>query len=178
MSETEWRDIPGYVGMYRASSCGKVESLPRTISNGRFKTRRRGRILKQHMIKGYWSVRLYDGEGGVKTIGVHRLVAWAFIGTQKPGMVCCHNDGNCLNNTVENIRYDTVRANNRDRIKHNTMVYGSRNGKSKLTEDDVRFIRYKNKTLSYSEMARMYGVSIGCIFNAKNGISWPYVKPH
>jgi hypothetical protein len=55
-----------------------------------------------------------------RTWFVHRLVARAFLGDGEPGEVVCHFDGNPANNRVENLRWDTQRANVQDAIRHGT----------------------------------------------------------
>ncbi len=49
---------------------------------------------------------------------VHHLVAAAFIGPRPEGMVICHNNGDPLDNRVENLRYDTQAANIEDMYAH------------------------------------------------------------
>ena len=49
---------------------------------------------------------------------VAHLVLTAFVGPRPPGKECCHNDGNKLNNAVENLRWDTRSENVRDIVRH------------------------------------------------------------
>lgn len=70
----EWRDIPGYEGLYQVSASGMVRSLYE-------RTNQRGYNLikaKEHSKMPYLSVPLYK-DGGYKLQRVHRLVAMAFI---------------------------------------------------------------------------------------------------
>jgi hypothetical protein len=63
-------------------------------------------------------------DSGLKMVKAHRLVAEAFLGPCSPGLEVCHEDNNRQNNHVCNLRYDTHRNNQRDRIKH-----GNRDGR-------------------------------------------------
>lgn len=83
--------------------------------------------------------------------GVHRLVLEAFVGPRPDGMECCHNDGNRQNNRLENLRWDTVKGNARDRELHGHTAKGERNGFAKLNADEVRSIRELYKTGNYTQ---------------------------
>lgn len=100
----EWRDIDGHEGLYQVSNTGKVKSL------------RSGKILKTDSGEwGHQRVNLGRRERGLR---VHRLVLEAFVGPCPPGMECCHNNGDPSDNRVENLRWDTKKANVADRRKH------------------------------------------------------------
>jgi hypothetical protein len=51
---------------------------------------------------------------------VHQLLAEAFLGPRPEGMEVCHGDGNLMNCTLENLRYDTRGGNERDKRLHGT----------------------------------------------------------
>jgi len=61
------------------------------------------------------------------------------------GMEACHNDGNRLNNKINNLRWDTLSNNQLDRKKHGTesypVNYGENVFSSKLKEADINKIR-------------------------------------
>jgi len=109
----EFRKIEGHP-KYWISDRGRVLShmkdyeifLKTKLRGGNSRTRPKGR---------YPSVGIQG-----KSYNIHALVAKHFIGPRPEGMVCCHNDGDCLNNHVSNLRYDTQKNNNLDRIKHGT----------------------------------------------------------
>jgi len=73
---------------------------------------------------------------------VSRLVLEAFVGPCPPGMEACHfPDRNPSNNRLENLRWDTPKANQADRNYHGTSNAGERNGSARLTEAQVVEIR-------------------------------------
>jgi hypothetical protein len=111
---------------------------------------------------GYPHVNLYVN-GKHHTIKVQRLVALHFLGPRPEGMVVCHNDGNKLNCSGDNLRYDTQGANIADIYIHGNEnpPQGSRNGMSKLTEELVRELRRlrEEEGLSNGELAARFSIS-------------------
>src|SRR5690606_27256834 len=74
---------------------------------------------------GYAQVDLH--RAGVRTrFPVHRLVLIAFVGAPPAGFEGCHNDGDRLNNSLENLRWDTHSANMQDTVTHGTHLYASK----------------------------------------------------
>ena len=117
----EWRPIAGFEGVYDVSSEGRVRSLPRVVEYGG--TRKGisrnapGRILTARRQTHYPNVSLYTGNKNRVVRLIHRLVLEAFVGPRPDGMHACHNDGNRLNNSVSNLRWDTITENNRDIVR-------------------------------------------------------------
>lgn len=132
MSKEEWRDVPGYEGMYQASSLGRVRSLNRTITcwNGKVMVEKHltGTVLRPSVRSGYEHVCLSR-----KTYKLHRIVASAFLGLDPSSkQVVNHLDGNSLNNEISNLEVTTQA----DNIRHayNTGlngIYVSLDGESK-----------------------------------------------
>lgn len=103
----EWRDIPGYIGLYQASNLGRIKSLPK---NGR-----KEKILKQHINErnGYCYVQLSKC-GKVKNVRVHRYIAITFL--DKPmdeKSQVNHIDGCKTNNKIDNLEYCSGKQNMR-----------------------------------------------------------------
>jgi len=98
----EFKDVPGYEGLYQISNLGNVKSI-------RFN---KEKILKQSIIKGYYLVtfRVYPYS---KTYRVHQLVAMTFLGHKPCGfeLVVDHIDSNKLNNNVNNLQLISQRLN-------------------------------------------------------------------
>ena len=74
---------------------------------------------------------------------IHRLVLEAFNGPWPDGCEICHNNGDHRDNRLCNLRWGTHTENCADREAHNRTAKGSRNGSSRLTEDQVREIRHR-----------------------------------
>lgn len=112
----EWRPIPGYEGLYEASSSGLIRSCERvTVKTGSRKnpdivwqSKTSQRILKMYERKSsnkYRSVGLSKG-GIIRTVLVHDAVFCAFNGApdNRRKMVIDHRDGNEHNNSIYNLR--------------------------------------------------------------------------
>lgn len=119
MSGEQWRPVPGYEGFYEVSDHGAVRSLDRRIvtSDGR-RQMRPGRVLAP--------AREADGRRMValcvdrqsRSYRVSVLVLEAFVGPRPEGMFCCHNNGDCTDDRVDNLRWATPSENVLDMIHH------------------------------------------------------------
>lgn len=117
----QWRDVPGWEGIYEVSDHGRVRSLDRQkeYRDGRIYSYP-GRILKLRVNqKGYLRAGLYDGSKA-KDWYIHRLVMRAFVGPCPEGMQVCHDDGDKTNNRLDNLRYGSQSDNEYDKQKHGT----------------------------------------------------------
>lgn len=106
----EWRDVPGYEGLYMVSNMGEVKSI----------FYHKGIILKSSAIKsGHSGVTLC--KNGIRTrLSVHRIIAEAFIPNPDNLPQVNHKDENPRNNCVENLEWCTVKYN---------ANYGTRNSR-------------------------------------------------
>jgi hypothetical protein len=158
-----WRAVPGYEGLYRVSSEGRVKRCDKYP----------GRVLKfGYSVQGRRQVVLC--RDGVKTRRqVHALVCEAFNGPCPPGLECRHGDGDHLNNRPGNLEWNTHAVNMRDKALHGTQPRGESQGTSKLTEDQVRAIRASGG--KHREVGRLYGVSGVCIHLIRAGKTWQHV---
>lgn len=103
-----WRDVPNYEGLYMVSSIGRVKSIRRKNSVGRY--------IKEKIFSarennhGYPSVSIMKN-GKSKNVRVHRLVAEAFIPNPDNLPEVNHIDENKSNNRVENLEWVTQQQN-------------------------------------------------------------------
>jgi len=87
--------------------------------------------------------------------------------------VCCHNDGNPENNSAANLRWDTQRNNQIDRVAHGTTNRGEQHGAAKLTEAGVLAIRGDARL--YREIAAEYGISVSTVSDLKHRRRWGHI---
>ena len=111
-----WRDIPGYEGIYQASDLGRIRSAPgKTTSNSRYSKRVwKSRILKPkaqvNSGRVDYRVSLWK-DGNHKDALVARLVAMAWCDGFSEGLTVNHKDGDYRNNTPENLEWVTLAEN-------------------------------------------------------------------
>ena len=144
-------------------------------NDGRVWSRNRGgHFLKQTKDShGYPKVGLSQ-DGKQTTRLVAHLVAEAFIGLRPNGCCVCHCDGNPTNSRLDNLRYDTLAENQKDRNKHNTNNKGERNGRRKITDSDVRAIRIflTSNEITQKEIGARFGIARSTISQIKSGLIW------
>lgn len=115
-SSEEWRDVPGYEGLYEVSNLGRVYSIrrPNASMSGRLMT------PNPHPRTGHLHVSLYGVSGRRYTAKVHRLVAEAFLPRSDRDYLVRHLDGNTENNQVGNLAWGTQSENGLDSVRHGT----------------------------------------------------------
>ena len=164
---TVWHRIPGYPD-YEVSNTGQVRGYRKNWGRKSIEPV----VLKQRPDnQGYLYVGLFPPEGKKKYLKVHRIVAMAFLPNPDAHPQVAHNDGDQLNNSLENLRWTDKWGNAADRKKHGHCIDGERNPKARLTWPDVEYIR-KSKESGPTLGAR-FGVSRHTINQVKRGLTWP-----
>jgi hypothetical protein len=108
---------------------------------------------------------------------VHRLVLETFAGPNPDGMECCHNDGNASNNRLDNLRWDTRKANIHDAIRHMQERGQGRGHPLKLCNEQAKAILdLKGKGLTQREVALMFEVDASLIGLIWRGKLWKHVS--
>lgn len=107
----EWRDIPGYEGLYQASSFGRLKSVEKLIKCGPLgHTLRREKILKVTKSNtGYLQTRISKNGVG-RSFRIHRLITNTFIGG-RDDLPIDHKNRIKTDNRVMNLEYVTHREN-------------------------------------------------------------------
>ena len=100
-----WKDVPEYEGLYQVSNLGRVVSL------------RKNKILTpKKNWDGYFRIQLWRYNQNVY-IGIHRLIAEAFIPNPKNKPYINHKNGIKTDNRVENLEWCTQLENIKHAIK-------------------------------------------------------------
>ena len=130
-----WKDVKGYEGFYKVSNLGNVKRVEHSDSYGHIY---RERILKpsKQSEKGYKHVHL-SKNGITKWLGVHRLVAEAFLDNPNNYNVVNHIDNNPSNNSAENLEWTTYKGN---------MQHASKQGRMKSNPDNLKKAQESRKT--------------------------------
>lgn len=113
--EEIWEPVMGFEGLYEVSNRGRVKNLPRFAAHPNSQSgfrHVREKILKLHKDRyGYYRVDLRN-LGKKKTLLVHRLIGYAFLGLTD--QLCIdHKNGIRGDNRLENLRVVTHGENSR-----------------------------------------------------------------
>ena len=161
-------DIPGFEG-YSITSNGEVTSHIGSTPK---------KLKPDYKIgdgRSRYTLRVDVGRYRKFTAG--ELVLLTFVGPRPKGLEVCHDDGNCKNDCVENLRWDTHSSNLLDRRGHGTSVCGERHPRAKLTELEVREIRRRRDNGERGcDLAREFGVTQTMIGYISTRKSWTHVK--
>ena len=139
----EWRPVVGFDGEFEVSSDGHVRSLDRTVvdtRNGRC-WKYCGRILstwRNH--HGYTSVSI-NSNSRKRVRLVHRLMAEAFFGSQRPGMEVNHKNGIRDDNRLENLEWCTRSENQTHAATLPHTPRGRKKGGPSYSDAQVRKVR-------------------------------------
>ena len=171
-NQEEWRDVVGFEGYYQVSNLGRVRSLDRDIPYINHSTptvlHKKGQIMKLRPDSdGYLRVNLHVAHIKNKLLGVHRIVAQAFISNPKNLPCVNHKDYNKANNCVDNLEWCTVNYNNhysenQERRPHEMYVRIG-NIASKYTAHPIRCIETGQIFPSMIEAERQLGLGSGVI---------------
>lgn len=139
--------------------------------NGDIINKKRGNKLKPQLNgKGYYRVWI-----GKKLYFVHRLVAEKYVPNPDNKPQVNHKDGNKLNNDYKNLEWVDNIDNRIHALKNNLHRTGEQCSYSKLTEEDVLFIR-GNKELNISQLSKKFGVSRSTISDVIHLRTWKQLK--
>lgn len=175
----EWKDVVGYEEYFQVSDHGNVRS------------KRTNKILKQHKRKnGYKTIATKIGgrNGTALCFKVHRLVAEAFLEPPSKEMIdyctkqgygvvlVCHKndikDDNCKNN----LKWGTSKDNSEDAIRNGCIPESTEMTHSKLSKEEIMFIRnnykYRDKEFGCKALGERYGIHKSNISRALNKISY------
>lgn len=174
-----WKDIPGYEGRYQISDSGKVKSLAR-VSKSKYPGGNpvKMRILKSTINPGGYEVVILCKDAKTKCIGIHRLIATAFIPTINGKDHINHKNGNRLDNTIENLEWCTNQENQTHSWKHNSRqpLRGENNGHAKIKPEDVVEIRrLRSEGYTYIEIGKRFNLSRPSVQDIIYRRTWKHV---
>ena len=179
----DWRDIPGYEGLYQASNLGRIKSADRYVNNSHStKSFRKGKILKPNITRnGYYQICLFKNSK-VKKYYVHRLVWIAFNGPIPENMQVNHISERKSENRLSNLNLMTAKENINfgtgiERC-HNQLING-KCSKSVLqfTLDNILVKEYPSLMQVYRELGFKHSSIVKCCngkYKQAYGFKWQY----
>jgi len=148
----QWKDIPGYEGLYQVSSEGRVRSLDRIVEQKGNKASivkriYKGRVKQPTVFKtGYAMVNLYNQNH--LTISIHRLVALAFLDPVHGKDTVDHINQNKLDNRLCNLRWANA---SEQAINRPTRISVSKEHCIYITKESTYRVRIRRQGLYYNE---------------------------
>lgn len=143
MSNEIWKDIPGYEGIYQASTLGRIKSINPSGKGVDI-------IMSEKSISnGYKMVYLKRGKKP-KTFLIHRLIAMTFLDNPDSLPIVNHKNENKLDNRVTNLEWCTANYN---------CSYGSRkNSQAQKLGTRVLCVEKNLKFQSFGEASRALNI--------------------
>lgn len=149
---------------------------------GRLKNVKTQYIYKPNILNtGYGSVRTTLGERNNKIhILIHKAVAYTFLENPHNLPEVNHKDGNKENNHLDNLEFCTSHENQQHKYDIGLFdvnkIKGENNGASKLTWDDVEYIRNnyipRSRQFGSRAMARRFNVRHITILSIVHNKTW------
>lgn len=160
-SKEIWKDIPGYEGIYQASTFGNIRTAEGKItSNNRYAVRRwKQRIIKPKSPKadgyrGDLRVTLWK-DGSSRDFLVARLVAMTWVQGYGDDMTVNHIDGNFLNNCIDNLEW--VSRGDNIRKGFESGLYSKSQMKVRLIDENDYFIDFESLAEASRYLSRSHG---------------------
>ncbi len=174
---TEWRQVPGYAGLYEVSNDGQMRSLDRIVirrTDGAA-ARLTGVVLRTKLVGNGYPACTLSRDCKQEQVYVHRVVAAAFVGPCPEGQQVNHINGQRTDNRADNLEYVTPRQN----MQHGADVlghgHGERNGMARLTTEKVRQIMAMRGHGSHRQIAALFGCSAQVVQTILAGKSWTHI---
>jgi hypothetical protein len=125
----------------------------------------------------FWKGAVSTGYGRFRGIRAHRLAYEIAKGEIPEDLMVRHLCGNKLCVNPSHLEVGTMKDNSQDGIRLGEILRGPANGKAKLSEGDVRYIRANPDELSGRNLAMKFGVSPATISLIRSGRRWGHFDP-
>lgn len=173
----EWLPAYGFEGYYEISSIGRLRRVKAAART------RPGLINRPGIDKDGYHRYTMSCDMVRSTRTAHRMVYEAFVGPIAEGMQINHKNGKKQDNRLENLEVVTPSENTRHGFRvlgRKPPIHpcpGTRNGRAKLTEDQVREV-FQLRALGWSQqkIADRFGVHQTGVSGILRGASWRHLS--
>jgi len=119
-----------------------------------------------------WCGQTVSGYGRFRGERAHRYAYQIHKGPIPEGLLIRHMCGNKLCVNPDHLEVGTMAENAADGLRLGERLYGERNGRSKISEVDARYIIANPDGMTGAQMARKFGVSPATISLIRSGRRW------
>lgn len=156
-TEEIWKDMVGHENLYQISNLGNIYSK---LVN---------RIVKSSYDDKGYKIRTHRENGKVYVTKVHRAVALAFIPNPENKPFVNHKNGIKDDNALTNLEWVTGSENQTHNVAMNPNRRGVGHSSSRLSVENVRYIRLNPDSLSQTALAKKFGLHQSRISEIKTG---------
>lgn len=166
-----------------SKSCGCLKSEKSAVAMKAMRMRQSGSLQDRFFSRfvklenGCWQWRSHTDKDGYGVLPgahqntrAHRLSYEIHIGQIPEGLIVCHHCDNpgCVN--PDHLFVGTSKDNAQDALQKRRNYVGEKNGRSKLTAENVKEIL--NSSLNGQQLADKFGVTRSTINNVRKGTTW------
>ena len=163
--EPVWWPAPGYDGIYEISDHGQVRSCDRKVkcwSNGGTMLRKGAMLSPRPMSDGRLFVTIYRNAAR-RDVAVSVLVAMTFVGLPLPAQRVIRRDRDLLNDRASNLYWGDAKDVAEKRRRTGADCIGENHPNTKISDEQVRFIRKMRGVITQTDLARSLGIERGTV---------------
>lgn len=169
-----WKDIPGFEGMYQASSLGRIKGIERLDSIGRKVPER---MLTQHKTRGDYLTVFLSKNGETKSYRVNRLVLMTFNPVEDMDKLeANHKNENRQDNRLENLNWLTSKENNTWNDRHKKVGEKLKNNAKRSKQ--IICVETGEIYPSIREASRQTGINSGDLCKCCKNENYTYFGKH
>ncbi len=151
---------------YEISNLGSVKSFKH----------KQVKILKPGINKNGCRRAVLYRNGNIYIKDIAYLVLLTFIGPCPKGKEVSHLNGNPLNDTLENLKWETHEENQYRKIEYDVYLKGKKSGRAKLKNKDIFQVKELLKQgFAQRKIAMKFNVSEYAINKVKNNRPWIHI---